>query len=445
MSLENRVVWSEGLFLRPQHFQQNDRYVEKLLRGRTAALHGYGWGITELRINRELLALGKIAVETACGVLEDGTPFSIPDDANQPTPYDVPEYLRDSLIHLAVPLHRSGAVETDVRAEADVPIRFAGVSQDIIDTNAGERGSASIEVAQLRFQLLPDAADRSAFTCLPIARIMQVRADRQVILDEAHVAPTPDCASSHVLSNYITEITGLLHHRGEALAARVSHSGTHGIAEIADFLLLQAINRYEPYFSHLSKAAVVNPESLYGVMLQLAGELATFALVEKRTQTFGDYKHHALAHTFLPVIQSIRSSLNAIPEQTAEPVPLRPHKYGFHIAEVTDRSLFTTASFVLAARADVEIERLRREFPRRVKIGPAEKIEELVKVALPGITINPISVAPRQIPFHAGFTYFEVDPHSRCWMDLPRSAALTLHVAGDFPKLEMALWAIRAC
>ncbi|WP_245423044.1 type VI secretion system baseplate subunit TssK [Neorhizobium huautlense] len=439
------MVWSEGLFLRPQHFQQNDRYVEKLLRSRTAALYGYGWGITELRINRELLVLGKIAVETACGVMEDGTPFSIPDDADQPTPYDVPEHLRDSLIHLAVPLHQTGAVETDLRAEADVPIRFAVAGQDIVDTNAGERGSASIEVARLRFQLLPDAADRSGFTCLPIARIIEVRADRQVILDEAHVPPTPDCASSRVLSNYITEVTGLLHHRGEALAARVSHSGTHGIGEVPDFLMLQAINRYEPYFSHLSKAATVNPESLYGVMVQLAGELATFALVEKRTQTFGGYKHRALAHAFLPVIQSIRSSLSAVPEQTAEPVPLRPQKYGFHIANVADLSLFTTASFVLAARADVEVERLRREFPRQVKIGPAEKIKELVNVALPGITINPIPVAPRQIPSQAGFTYFQVDPHSRWWKDMPCSTALTLHVAGDFPKLEMALWAIRTC
>ena len=34
MSWHNKVVWSEGLFLRPQHFQQQDRYIEHLVDGR---------------------------------------------------------------------------------------------------------------------------------------------------------------------------------------------------------------------------------------------------------------------------------------------------------------------------------------------------------------------------------------------------------------------------
>src|ERR1700760_2991806 len=42
MSWDNKVIWSEGLFLRPQHLQQNDRYVEKLVRSRSAGLRGYG-------------------------------------------------------------------------------------------------------------------------------------------------------------------------------------------------------------------------------------------------------------------------------------------------------------------------------------------------------------------------------------------------------------------
>ena len=29
MSAHNRVVWSEGLFMQPQHFQQQDRYFER--------------------------------------------------------------------------------------------------------------------------------------------------------------------------------------------------------------------------------------------------------------------------------------------------------------------------------------------------------------------------------------------------------------------------------
>jgi type VI secretion system protein ImpJ len=443
MSWDNKVIWSEGLFLRPQHLQQNDRYVEKLVRSRSAGLRGYGWGFTELVINRDLLKLGKIAITTARGIMEDGTPFSIPDDVDQPPPFDPPSHLRESAVHLAVPVYQPGAIETDSRPSPDVPVRYAVAEQELIDTNAGERDGASVEVGRLRFQLLPEEADRAGFTCLPIARLIEVRADRQVVLDDTYIPPMLDCAATPGLAGYITEIHGLLHHRGEALAARVSQSGTRGVAEIADFLLLQAINRYEPLFGHLSSASTVHPETLFGHMAQLCGELATYARSDKRPPPISVYLHEDLVTTFRPLIQSIRQSLSAVLEQTAIQIPLRQHKYGVHVAEVADRTLFSTATFVLAVRADVETERLRRAFPSQIKIGPAEKIKELVNVALAGVVINPLPVAPRQIPFHVGVTYFEIDQQGPYWKEMHQSGVLALHVAGDFPNLEMALWAIR--
>ncbi|MDE1896544.1 MAG: type VI secretion system baseplate subunit TssK, partial [Rhodospirillales bacterium] len=44
MSWTNRVIWQEGMFLRSQHFQQQDRWLEAYLRGRVAALRTHGWG-----------------------------------------------------------------------------------------------------------------------------------------------------------------------------------------------------------------------------------------------------------------------------------------------------------------------------------------------------------------------------------------------------------------
>jgi type VI secretion system protein ImpJ len=443
VSWDNKVVWSEGLFLRPQHLQQADRYMEKLVRGRTAPLRGYGWGITRLRLNSAMLSLGKIAIEQASGLLEDGTPFSIPDDADQPIPFEPPENLRDSLVYLALPAYQPGAVEADARHDADVVARWHTAEQDLVDANAGDRGDAAIEIGRLRFRLLPHEADRAGFICLPIARMIELRSDRQVMLDETFIAPALDCAAAPGLANFLKEIQGLLHHRGEALAARVGQSGTSGVAEISDYLLLQVINRYEPLFAHLSESAGVHPEQMFANAIQLAGDLATYARGEKRPPAFGPYRHDDLAATFLPVIRSIRESLGMVLQPTAVPIPLSEHRYGVRTAQINDRTLFTGAVFVLAVKADIPAERLRREFPSQIKIGPLERIKELVNVALPGIVSRPLPVAPRQIPFHAGVTYFEIDGSSPLWKGMDTSAALALHVAGDFPNLEMALWAIR--
>jgi len=443
LSWDNKVVWSEGLFLRPQHLQQADRYVEKLVRGRAAALRGYGWGLTKLRLNTGMLGLGKIAIEHASGVMEDGTPFSIPDDADLPVPFEPPDGLRNSVVHLALPAYQPGAIEADDRAGADVVARWHTTEQELVDANAGDRGNAAIEVGRLRFRLLPHGMDRAGFICLPVAHMIEQRPDRQVILDEGFVAPVLDCGASTVLAGFVAEIQGLLHHRGEALAARVGQPGTAGVAEISDYLLLQLVNRSEPVFAHLASAATVHPETLFLHAVELAGDLATYARPEKRPPSFGLYRHHELAETFAPVMRSIRESLSLVLEHTAVPVPLTEHRYGVHIAQVGDRTLFTTATFVLAVKAELPAERLRSEFPRQIKIGPLERIKELVNVALPGIVLRALPVVPRQLPFHAGVTYFEIDASSRLWKGLDRSAGLALHVAGDFRGLEMALWAIR--
>ena len=62
MSWYSKVIWSEGMFLRPQHFQQQERYLEALVRQSSAPLRPYAWGIVELTLDKELLALGKVGI-----------------------------------------------------------------------------------------------------------------------------------------------------------------------------------------------------------------------------------------------------------------------------------------------------------------------------------------------------------------------------------------------
>jgi type VI secretion system protein ImpJ len=193
----------------------------------------------------------------------------------------------------------------------------------------------------------------------------------------------------------------------------------------------------------LAAAQYIHPENLYEWAVQLAGELCTFTAANKRPPALTIYNHEDLAATFTPVMRSIRQSLSAVLEQTAVAIPLQERKYGVHVAVVQDKTLLTTSAFVLSVKASVDAERLRRFFPSQIKLGPVETIRELVNSALPGIAVRPLPVAPRQIPYHAGKSYFELDRTSQYWKQMQTSGGLALHVAGEFPDLEMELWAIR--
>lgn len=44
MNRPHKIIWHEGMFLTPHHFQQWDRYYEQLLHDRVRAVNPFGWG-----------------------------------------------------------------------------------------------------------------------------------------------------------------------------------------------------------------------------------------------------------------------------------------------------------------------------------------------------------------------------------------------------------------
>ena len=445
MGWDNKVVWGEGLFLQPQHLQQQERYVERLVRSSTAGLAPFSYGLTKLEIDTDLLALGKFAVRSAAGILPDGTPFSIPDGADHPAPLDLPETLRNAVIYLALPARQPGAVETAPAERLETAARFAVTEHEAIDTNAGFQSVATVPVGKLRLRYALDADSRSGNVALGLAHVIEVRPDHAVVLHEGYIPPVLFCSVSGLLGGFVAQLQGLLHQRVDALADRVSESATRGAAEFADYLVLQICNRYEPLIAHLAAAAgQIHPESFYRVILSLAGELATFTEARKRPQVFPPYRHEDLSATFRPVIAALRQALSAVMEPNAVPIPLQDRKHGIRVGLIPDdRSLVSDAVWVLVVKAQVPPETLRRNFPNQVKIGPVEQIVDLISVALRGIEVNALPVVPRQLPFYAGRSYFELDRSSPYWAGLARSAAIAIHVTGDLPGLEIECWAIR--
>ena len=442
MSWESKVIWSEGMFLQPQHFQQHDRYLERLIEARARPTLPYGWGFTTLELDEAALAMGKLALTTASGLFPDGTPFDFPATHLTPTPLEIPADTRDRLIVLAVPLSRRGGREAE--ADQDEPgslARFNVAKVEVPDVT--DAGSAPIQVGQLRLRLLLETEATDAYACIGVARVLERRADNTLVLDRQYIPPTLAARSSRPLASCCDELHGLLHQRGEELAAQLGQPGHGGVAEIADFLLLATVNRYQPVFAHLRQVAPLHPERLFTAMLALAGDLATFSRDNRRVPDYGDYRHDNLEQCYAPLMADLRAALSMVLHRSAVAIPLQDKKYGVRIAVLPDRTLLKGASFVLAVNAQMPSETLRARFPGHVKIGPVERLRDLVNLALPGIGLRSMPIAPRQIPYHAGFHYFELERSGELWTQLQRSGGLAMHIAGDFPGLELEFWGIK--
>ena len=124
-------------------------------------------------------------------------------------------------------------------------------------------------------------------------------------------------------------------------------------------------------------------------------------------------------------------------------LPLQARDYGIWIAAIGDKSLLRSARFVLAAKSSAPAETMRSSFPMQVKLGPIDVIRDLVNLQIPGIPIEPLPVAPRELPYYGGYTYFELAQGNELWGRMANSSAFALHVGTEFGDLAMELWAIR--
>jgi type VI secretion system protein ImpJ len=368
----------------------------------------------------------------------------MPDDTPLPTPLELDPKIRDQIMYLAVPLRQPGGAEVQRDAESDSTARNAVTELEARDSSGNSGQPALLEVAALRTRLMAERDAADGFARIPIAHLLECRADKRVMLEDRFIATVLDARAAPRLATFMTELLGLLHQRGEALGARVTSTGRSSSAEIADYLLLQAINRGEALLAHLTESGILHPEDLYRFCVALAGELATFTSTSHRRTPFPRYRHERLRESFEPVIAALRAAFSVVIESSAIPIPIVAKKYGISVASVADRSLFTSAVFVLAARAEMPADEIRRRLPGLLKIAPVEKISNYVNLQLPGVPVTSVPVAPRQIPVHAGFVYFELDQTHELWNQLATSGGVAFHVAGDVPGLGLEFWAIRA-
>jgi len=438
----HNVIWQEGMLLRPQHLQHNDRYYHWQL-NRTRLLSNDAWGFLILDVDVQYLNLGKIVVNQASGVLPDGSLFEL-SGAMEPLVLQVPANAGRQAVYLALPLATDNQVEVRSKEQGDVLARYVACETEIGDSNAGVDSRCQVHCARPDLRLvLGEQPSDPFYVKLQVAQVLDSAQEGGVRLDADFVPTFIYLQGSGYVSSCLKEVISLLATRGDAIAARIQGAGTSAGAQVGDFLMLQLINRAELILRHYLNQAQVRPEALYRELLAILGELSTFATDNKRAQLVVHFQHADQGASFRGLMEGLRTVLSLVLEQHAIELTLQQRQYGVLVCPVSDLKLLGAATFILAATAQCDSEELRHRLPAHLKIGPVERIRELVNLHLAGIKVTPLPVAPRQIPFHAGKTYFMLELSPRDITQLEQSGGFAFHASGEFAELELNFWAIR--
>ena len=440
MSWYTKVAWSEGLFLRPHHLQQNDRYHEHLLESRVRHATPYPWGFSELEIDRDLAQQSKFALRRAAGVMPDGTPFSIPNDSPLPPAIVVPETAAGQIVWLSMPIGAANTREADDR-EAESAARYIIGAETFIDSSSTLRIEEEIDVAFPRLGFELRKTSKPGYIGLGIAKITEVR-DKTIVFDEKYVPPVLVCQAHPGVAGWIDRAIGWIDNKLEELARYAADPSAGGGLQSVEYLVLQLLNRHIAVLKHFSGSSYVHPERLFEEFLRLVGELATFATPERRAREYPRYDQDDLENVFGPVMRDLQDFLSARLGRRAIRLEIIERAQNAFVSPIRDRSLFRNATLLLEVTARRPLVEIQNDFPHLFKVGPNTKMNEIVHANLPGVPLVHLPTPPPHIRAITDHVYFYLDRKSPLWPEFSVAASIGMHFAGDWPELELHLWAI---
>ncbi|WP_081651529.1 MULTISPECIES: type VI secretion system baseplate subunit TssK [Cupriavidus] len=441
-----RPLWAQGIFMTPQHFQQQalwDRYADEYV---ARLVCPDPWGVVRVGLDQQALSIHRLAVSALALRLPDGT--VIDTDLADLTPSardlgDVPATV-DAVVVLVglalVDAQGGNCVEAGDRPAR--PRRFIREYREVADLH-GE-GKEEISVERHALALLFDFEAIGDYVTCPIARLVRTPQGR-FELDPAFVPPCLFLSASDRLTERMGRLSEILSAKSASLAVRrrerSDQIADYAVADVALFWLLHSVNSTWPDLARLHAAPQQHPERLYGTLARLAGALLTFSTTET-LQAIPAYDHLAPEPVFAELESLIRTLLDTVIPSRVVPVALERARPTVWVGKILDERLVEGAEYYLSVQAGLPAHTLLEQLPRLCKAGAPDEVEQIVNSALPGIPLRTMSRLPAAIPVRIENQYFALDSAHPAFKRMLDARACQFYVPASLPDVSLELFAV---
>jgi type VI secretion system protein ImpJ len=448
------VLWGEGLFLRPQHFQQQDAYHEWRLAQVARLLHPYAWGVRHIKVDTDALQTGMLRLLELQVVMPDGELFNAPSEDELPPPVALggpgqaeQQAAADTVFHLGMaPLRQHGSNMASTQDAADTAVRYFRQSAQQADTYTD---AVQAEVVSLRksARLLPDQAPRAHLMHLPLLRLKRTSTGG-FELDARFVPPSLHIQSSPALFLQLRRLLDVLQAKVDALYGLHREPSKNIIefrsGDVASFWLLHTASSAFAGLSHLARHPGLHPERLFEKLLELAGALMTFS----KSFTLADlpaYDHQQPGPAFHRLDQVVRELLETVISTRYFAIALHERTPSFHQGRLESEQIQPgSTQLFLGVTATMPPAELVDVVPSRFKVGAPDDVEKLVLSAMPGVKLVHAPQVPAAVPVRPGCYYFTVEPRGQLYERMLQAQALTIYAPQGIPDLRLELIAVNA-
>ncbi|MGN0009336.1 MAG: type VI secretion system baseplate subunit TssK [Desulfovibrionaceae bacterium] len=450
----NPLLWEQGLFLQPQHFQLEHLQLSQLQHQLCTLITPWLWGIRTLDINEAALGSGILEISRLEALFPDGASVRFPGNATlEPRAFrdawSNPEQTLTVSLGLA-PMRSAGGnlCKTDSPGNAPAECRYtAPLSPDRVPDMYGDGPAADISTMRFNLRLVFEGEQAEGLMLIPVARL---RLNGERVVQDASFAPP--CLNLHA-SDLLLRLTRTVR---DSLLSRCrqledyklvageagSFFGASDLQGITLFCILGVLSRNAPQIVQYLECPQVHPWTIYLQLCRIAGELSVFSsglspLGEnvRGTRLIPPYDHENLAACFTAVQEIILRLVDTLVVGPAYTFMLE-QRDGAYSTVLSQEACGSYAYWLLLRSPSPEALARQARFARLV---PTEELHAIVAQALPGVRLVRAEQAPAGLPRRGDTLYYNIDTGDPLWEKILRGRGLSLVLPAGIPDVTVQL------
>lgn len=443
----SKVLWGEGLFLKPQHFQRQDAYHEWRLAQQTRALHPYAWGLKKAEIDRDALLNGVLRFTDLQLIFPDTEQYSAPTEDELPAPLslqDIPAGVSTMTFYAAVaPMRNTGSNYSTLKDSATGNARYCEKHKEEVDWYT-QSDPAELVLLNRTIRIIPESEARDHLVSIPVCRLLRSNTGSYSI-DSDYIPPCISIGASERLVALLRGLLDVLQAKVDALYGFHREPSQHVIefrsGDIASFWLLHTASTAFAELSHYHHQAAFHPERLFEKILGLAGALMTFSK-SFELRDLPQYDHNQPTDSFEKLNHIIKELLETVISTRYFSIALSKVKDSFYNARLDSEKITAQTKLYLGVHASMTPAELVSVVPVRFKIGAPDDVEKLVLSATSGIRLQHAPQVPGAIPVKPNYYYFLLEPQGPLYERTLKSQTMTIYAPAGIQGLDMELYAL---
>ncbi|QJE00030.1 type VI secretion system baseplate subunit TssK [Massilia forsythiae] len=446
--MSSKVLWGEGLLLRPQHFQRQDAYHEHRLHKGVKAANPYAWGVERLQLDRDALADNVLRILDLALRFQDGELVDAPGSDELPPTIDLSQLgpaQQSVTYYAALPGLKPFNGNFAQPGQPTNTVRFLQANQETPDLYTQ---ASAVQVAYLTrtVRLVAEFEPRDAYIHFPLLRLRRA-ATGGFELDPAFVPPSLSVEAAPPLFQQLRRLLDALQAKVSALYGHHREPSRNVIefrsGDMSSFWLLHTASAAHAALAHHYHHPALHPERLYEQLLAVAGGLLTFS----RSWTLADlppYRHDDPGPAFFKLHQIIRELLDTVISSKYFAIALSEARPSYHLGMLDSGKIDDKTTFYIAVSADIPALELVDVVPLRFKVGAPDDVEKCVLSALPGVRLQYAPQLPAAVPVRPDTCYFTLDPKGQMYERMLQAQSISIYVPSGIKELTLELLAVAA-